>query len=204
MLTALRTGWSTRFETPDLPFFLCQITPYGYTSEENDPGETQIREEMERFGRTNGPRVGCAILSDIGELDCIHPGDKRTAGTRLAALALNRLYGKKDLKCDAPVFTKAVLSSDGKRVTLSFDHVEGWCMKGAYGPKFELAGTNGVYQAVASEVKANVRTVDLKVPDGLVPTSVTYMRKSCVHGFLKNEAGLPLGPFRGKVEPAAK
>ena len=204
MLTALRTGWSTRFETPDLPFFLCQITPYGYTPEEKDPGETQIREEMERFGRTNGPRVGCAILSDIGEVDCIHPGDKRTVGTRLAALALNRLYGKKNLKCDAPVFAKALLSSDGKRVTLSFDHVEGWCMKGTYGPRFELAGTNGVYQAVTSEVKANVRTIDLQVPDGLRPTSVAYMRKSCIHGFLKNEAGLPLGPFRGTVEPAAK
>jgi hypothetical protein len=30
------------------------------------------------------------------------------------------------------------------------------------------------------------------------------MRKSCVHGFLKNEAGLPLGPFRGAVEAASK
>jgi hypothetical protein len=30
------------------------------------------------------------------------------------------------------------------------------------------------------------------------------MRKSCVHGFLKNEAGLPLGPFRGKIERQAE
>ena len=202
MLTALRTSWSLRFETPDLPFFLCQITPYGYGygGEEKDPGITRIREEMERFGRTNGDRVGCAILSDIGEIDCIHPGDKRTVGTRLAALALNRIYGRKDLKCDAPVFRKAVLSADGRRVTLSFDHVEGWCRKGTYAPRFELAGTNGVYQAVESVVVKDVRTIDLKVPEGLQPVSVAYMRRSCVHGFVKNEAGLPLGPFRGAVE----
>ena len=206
MLTALRTGWSKRFEVADMPFFLCQITPYGYgfKTEEADPGEVQIREEMERFGRSNGNNVGCAILSDIGELDCIHPGDKRTVGTRLAALALNRIYGKKNLKCDAPVFDKAVLSADGKRVTLSFHNVDGWCMKGTYEPRFELAGTNGVYTAVKSVIKSNVKTIDLVVPDGVEPKKVAYMRRSCVHGFLKNEAGLPLGPFRGQVGSASK
>lgn len=76
---------------------------------------------------------------------CIHPGDKRTVGTRLAALALNRMYGRKDLKCDAPVFDKAVLSADGKRVTLSSLNVDGWCMKGSYAPRFELAGKDGAY-----------------------------------------------------------
>ena len=202
MLTALRTGWSKRFEVADMPFFLCQITPYGYgfKTEEDDPGEVQIREEMERFGRSNGNNVGCAILSDIGELDCIHPGDKRTVGTRLAALALNRIYGRKDLKCDAPVFDKAVLAADGKRVTLSFRNVDGWCMKGSYAPRFELAGKDGTYVAVKSIVKADVKTIDLVVPDGMEPTGVAYMRKSCVHGFLKNEAGLPLGPFRASID----
>jgi len=197
MLTALRTGWSKRFEVADMPFFLCQITPYMYQA--NDPGEVEIREEMERFGLSNGNNVGCAILSDVGELDCIHPGDKRTVGTRLAALALNRIYGKKELKCDAPIFDKAVLSADGKRVTLSFKNIEGWCMKGAYEPSFELAGTNGVYTAVKSVVKANVKTIDLQVPDGMKPSKVVYMRTSNSHGFLKNEAGIPLGPFRAAV-----
>lgn len=201
MLTALRTGWATRFEVADMPFFLCQITPYGYgfKTEEADPGEVQIREEMERFGLSNGNNVGCAILSDIGELDCIHPGDKRTVGTRLAALALNRIYGRKDLKCDAPVFDKAVLSDDGKRVTLSFRNVEGWCMKGSYAPRFELAGADGVYKPAVCDIKAKVKTITLAVPDGMRPERVAYMRRSCVHGFLKNEAGLPLGPFRAPV-----
>ena len=31
---------------------------------------------------------------------------------------------------------------------------------------------------------------------GRPPKKVAYMRKSCVHGTLKNEAGLPIGPFR--------
>lgn len=203
LLTALRTGWSLRFEIPDMPFFLCQITPYGYERDENDQGLVEIREEMERFGRTNGDRVGCAILSDIGEIDCIHPGDKRTVGTRLAALALNRIYGRKELKCDAPAFRKAVLSADGKTVRLYFDNIEKWCMKGQYVPQFELAGTNAVYQIVKSDIKATVPTIDLRVPDGLSPVRVAYMRKSCVHGFVKNEAGLPLGPFRGEVLPSS-
>ena len=200
MLTALRNGWGKRFEVDDMPFFLCQITPYSYgKSEEADPGNVLIREEMERFGLSNGNNVGCAILSDVGELDCIHPGDKRTVGTRLGALALNRIYGKKNLKCDAPVFDNALLSADGKKVTLSFKNIEGWCMKGNYEPRFELAGTNGVFKLAKSVVKANVKTIDLTVPDGMKPVRVTYMRKSNSHGFLKNEAGIPLGPFRAAV-----
>ena len=75
-------------------------------------------------------------------------------------------------------------------------------MKGSYEPRFELAGTNGVYIAVKSVIKANVKTIDLKVPNGMEPTAVAYMRRGCVHGFLKNEAGLPLGPFRGSVAKA--
>ena len=105
----------------------------------------------------------------------------------------------KNLKCDAPVFDKAVLSADGKSVTLSFKNVEGWCMKGLYEPRFELAGEDGQYVAVKAVLKAEVKTIDLKVPDGMKPVRVAYMRRSCVHGFLKNEAGLPLGPFRGPV-----
>lgn len=200
MLTALRNGWGKRFEVKDMPFFLCQITPYSYgKTEEADPGDTEIREEMERFGLSNGNNVGCAILSDVGELDCIHPGDKRTVGTRLAALALNRIYGKKNIKCDAPVFDKAVLSADGKKVTLSFRNIEGWCMKGNYAPRFELAGADGAFKAAKCNVKANVKTVDLEVPAGMKPVRVVYMRKSNTHGFLKNEAGIPLGPFRAAV-----
>ena len=73
-----------------------------------------------------------------------------------------------------------------------------------YEPRFELAGTNGTYMAAKSVIKANVKTIDLQVPDGMKPSAVAYMRRSCVHGFLKNEAGLPLGPFRGLVEDASK
>ena len=159
----------------------------------------QIREEMERWGLDNAPLAGCVNLSDVGEIDCIHPGDKRTVGTRLAAMALNRIYGFKDLKCDGPVFRKATLSKDGKKVTLTFDNVTGWCRKGDYPERFELAGADGKYVQVKCCYTAKVPTVDLEVPAGLKPKKVAYLRKSCVHSFLKNEAGIPLGPFRGDV-----
>lgn len=200
MLETLRAGWGEAFGCgPKMPFFICQIAPYGYTSEEKDDGSTEIREEMERWGLDNAPLAGCVNLSDVGEIDCIHPGDKRTVGTRLAAMALNRLYGFKSLKCDGPVFRKAMLSKDGKKVTLAFDNVTGWCHKGDYPERFELAGADGKYVQVKCSYRANVPTVDLEVPAGLQPKKVAYLRKSCVHSFLKNEAGIPLGPFRGDV-----
>ncbi len=203
MLETLRAGWGRAFECgADMPFFLCQIAPFGYASEQSDNGGTQIREEMERFGISNGPNVGCAILSDIGEVDNIHPGDKRSVGTRLAALALNRIYGFTQIKCDAPRFTGAELSADGKSVRLSFVNAAGWCRNGIYEPRFELAGADGVYKSAKAKYTTEGKTIDLEVPAGMTPAKVAYMRKSCVHGFIKNEAGLPLGPFRGSVAPA--
>ena len=197
MLETLRAGWGRAFECGgDMPFFLCQITPYGYTSEAADNGETMIREEMERFGLSNGPNVGCAICSDVGEIDNIHPGDKRTVATRLAALALNRVYGFKKLKCDAPVFEKATVSADGAKITLSFRNVEGFNRNGEYPEQFELAGEDGKWTLVKASYSAKGNTITLDVPAGLKPVQLAYMRKSCVHGFIKNEAGLPLGPFR--------
>jgi len=196
MLETLRAGWSAKFECPDMPFFLCQIAPFGYTSEEKDPATSEIREEMERFALDYAPNTGMAVLSDVGEFDNIHPVDKRTVGTRLAALALNRLYGFKGLKCDAPVLDKAELSADGRKVVLSFRHVEDWCMSGTYKPRFELAGEDGNYVLVDSLPVARSNRVELTVPEGMRPVKVAYMRKSCVPGLLKNEAGLPMGPFR--------
>lgn len=199
MLETLRKGWSDDFECPDLPFFFCQIAPYGYTTEERDDGSTQIREEMARFAANYAPNVGMAILSDVGELDNIHPGDKRTVGTRLAALALNRLYGFRQVKCDAPVLDKVERSADGKKIVLSFQNVENWCRNGTYRPAFELAGADGKYVTVESQTIAKSNRIELTIPAGLKPTRVAYMRKSCVHGFIKNEAGLPIGPFRADV-----
>ena len=196
MLHTLRAGWGARFECPGMPLFICQIAPYGYSSEEKDSGETQIREEMERFALDNAPNVGLAVLSDVGEIDNIHPGDKRTVGTRLAALALNRLYGFKQIACDAPLLDVAKKSEDGKKVILTFRNVADWCMNGTYKPRFELAGEDGNYVIVDSKLVGHSNRIELSVPAGMTPKKVTYMRKSCVHGFIKNEAGLPLGPFR--------
>ncbi len=195
LLKALHAGWSTAFECPDMPFYLVQIAPYGYQSEAADPGETQIREEMERFAAEE-KNCGLAVISDVGEVDNIHPGDKRAVGTRLAALALNRLYGFKNLICDAPKF-KAVSPVKSGRVTLTFDHVAAWNLNGTSPLRFELAGADGKYVEVKSALKGN--TVELVVPAGMTPAKVAYMRKSCWHGFLKNEAGLPLGPFRADL-----
>ena len=94
----------------------------------------------------------------------------------------------------------AAVAADGRTVTLTFRNVEDWCLNGTYQPRFELAGADGAYVLVKSRAVPKTNRVELTVPDGLVPKRVAYMRKSCVHGFLKNEAGLPLGPFRKDLQ----
>ena len=90
----------------------------------------------------------------------------------------------------------ATTSADGKKVVLTFRNVEDWCMNGTYKLRFELAGADGTYVIVDSKPVAKSNKVELAVPVGMTPKKVVYMRKSCVPGTLKNEAGIPLGPFR--------
>lgn len=191
LLKALHRGWMERFENPDMAFYLTQITSYGYYGGVNDPGECRIREEMERFGDEE-PNAGCASVGDVGDDSNIHPSDKRTVATRLAALALNRTYGMKQVKCDAPKFRRAVMQPYG-RLVLHFDHVEGWCKNGNEAEPFELAGDDGVFVPVKSEFRGT--TVVLTVPKGMTPRKVAYMRQFRTYGRLRNEAGLPVLPF---------
>ena len=188
LLTALKRGWAKTFENPDMAFYLAQIAPYNYGND----GSVRIREEMARFGMDE-PNCGTAVLSDVGELDNIHPGDKRTVGTRLAALALNRTYGFKHVPCDAPALASYEKLSDG-RLRLVFNHVRAWCMNGDCKPPFEVAGTNGVFVAATCGDYCD-NTLVLTPPKGVDAVRLSYMRVFSQQGFLRNEAGLPLGPF---------
>jgi len=196
LLTALKRGWAKTFENPDMAFYLAQIAPYNYGS----GGSVRIREEMARFGAKE-PHCGTAVLSDVGELDNIHPGDKRTVGTRLAALALNRTYGLKHIPCAAPVLAAYAKLPDG-RLRLHFTNVAAWCMNGECKPPFEVAGTNGVFvAATCGDYKDNMLVVT--PPAGVDPVRLAYMRTFLQQGFLRNEAGLPLGPFVCDVAASA-
>ncbi|MBR0505644.1 MAG: hypothetical protein IJJ84_09570 [Kiritimatiellae bacterium] len=191
-LHALWNGWSKAFGDPKMPFYLVQIAPFDYGMNADNAGASacDIWEAEEAFAREN-PYAGMATIVDVGEHDNIHPGDKRTVAIRLAALALNRTYGRKDVPCDNPALKSSAVKGD--TVTLTFDHVENWLMHGLDAAPFEIAGADGKF--VPAKAKYLKGAVELRADGVAEPKQVRYLWNWCKAGRLKNDYGLPLPPF---------
>ncbi len=117
LCTGLIASWRKLFGRPDLPFAWCQLASLGPKAK--NPGECdswiELRAAQQRCLKV--PGTGQAILIDAGEDGDIHPRDKRTPGRRLAAWALNRVYGK-----DVPFRGPNVVSTrvEGNAVAVRF------------------------------------------------------------------------------------
>ena len=194
-LEALWNGWSKAFEVPELSFYLVQLAPFGGYGERPDRF-CEIWTAQERFAEDHA-FAGMVSTVDVGEQDNIHPCRKRTVAMRLAAMALNRDYGRKDIPCECP----KVLScqAQGDAVLISFEHVRAWSRCGDEQPgEFEVAGTNGVFKAATVEYgKGTLKVLSKDVES---PKAVRYLWSWQLTGKLKNECGLPVPPFCVNVQ----
>ena len=201
---ALYNGWSKAFANPDLKLYFVQLAPFtqnwmGICTAQNK----FVAEEK---------NAALAVTADVGNFDDIHPNDKEVVAKRLAVHALKRDYGFDIPEDDSPVFAAAAFGADGT-VTVDFVHVKDWYV---YAPNrsreaaFEVAGTNGVWEAAKvvnwrQNKGKDGKTSDTDFIDGsqivvksgkvATPVKVRYMGKPRMAGTLYNQASLPLGPF---------
>ena len=196
-MQGLLNGWRIDFENPEMPFYFVQLAPYkhgGYKL-------PALWEAQQKFADANRKGVGMAVINDVGDLNDIHPADKTQVGHRLALLALNRTYGRRDIKADSPRLKSARVSNG--RYVLTFDHVEEF-KTNERKPAFEMAAGDGDYVPAEAEIKGRVIEVfSEKVP---TPAKLRFMWLPRSEASLFNEAGLPLGAFRvgDDSDPAAK
>ena len=90
----------------ELPFFYCQLA--GASGFPKSPGEVSgganVRmEQTATLGKAKN--VGMAVILETGEVE-VHGRNKIPAGQRLARLALNRVYGRKEIVCDSPIYRR--------------------------------------------------------------------------------------------------
>ncbi|MBS1368699.1 MAG: 9-O-acetylesterase [Lentisphaeria bacterium] len=195
-MQALLNGWRKVFNNPGMPFYFAQLAPYTYGG---DPTRLpQLWEAQQAFVDAN-EKTGMAVITDaVHNIRDIHPADKEIVGKRLAYLALNRDYGRSDVKADSPRLKDSKI--DGNRFVLDFNFVESW--KNADGnsvPYFEVAGMDGVFYPAKATIDGTRITVSSdKVA---APKSLRYMWNQTNQGKLANEAGLVLGSFRIMNEP---
>ena len=138
-----------------------------------------------------------ATAVDIGNEKDIHPKNKQEVARRLALLALNKTYGKKDLVCEAPAPVKYSFS-EGK-ATLTFNnkiHVR----NDSVACGFILCDANNKFVEGKAKLE-NPTTISITGAGLGKITAVRYDWADYPIGNIYGDTNLPVLPFRTDEMP---
>jgi sialate O-acetylesterase len=202
---------------PHLPFLYCQLAGWQHlpASPDANPGPANLREGQRRAQKLI-PDSAMAVILDNSEHE-IHGRFKGPAGDRLAALALNRVYGRKEVVCKSPDFAEATFGPSS--ALIRFD-VEGsplaahalresftWNAKSndvirivrrsspaSQLEGFTIRGADGTWRWADARITGR-DTVKVWADGAANPTAVRYNWGMQGFGNLYNAAGLPASCF---------
>jgi sialate O-acetylesterase len=115
MIESWRSAWGY-----DFAFYFAQIAPWSGYGSDNVYGAILRDQQRQVLNLTR--KTGMVVLSDIGDLKNIHPGNKQDVGKKFAALALHHDYNLSDISCSGPLFRSWELHKE--KIILHFDHAE--------------------------------------------------------------------------------
>lgn len=192
LFTLMIKAWRKAWKDAKMPFYFVQLANYQPTlTDPRDSLWAELRESQNKALKL--PNTGTALAIDIGDAFDIHPANKQEVGRRLAALALNRLYGKKTPD-QGPTYKKHSVEKGGIRIT--FDAVEkGLQPTGKKLLGFAVAGKDRKFKWADARIvsKSAVLVNSPEVPE---PVAVRYAWADNPETNLHNSAGLPANPFR--------
>jgi sialate O-acetylesterase len=206
LFRALASDWRSHFTHPDgFPIYLAQLAGTGETHQKPiNTGWAEMRWEQMKIGESV-PLCATAVLIDTGEKPDVHAKDKKTAGERLARLALVRTYGVKDLVEAGPVpltvcHTQKLKPPKGVSETyaIRFKNADGLRTRDGKPLRgFQLTdGKNAEFvdaKIVTVDGQPTVQTVPAKL--SFVPTALRYAWDEMPDANLVNGTGIPCGPF---------
>jgi sialate O-acetylesterase len=194
LFPAMIKDWRQKFAQGDLPFYFVQLANY-----ENPPAQPVNSDWAElRESQTYAlqlPHTGMAVAIDIGEAGNIHPKNKQEVGKRLALLALSDTY-KKDVDAKYPTVSSITFAEN--RVTVQIEPSSLLQKVNANAPirGFAIAGQDSVFYWAENVLLAD-NTIIVSSSKVKNPIAVRYAwSKNPGTLNLRNQAGLPLAPFR--------
>jgi len=192
-LKLLAQQWHKHFST-NMPMLLVEIAPHCYEGEMGTSAAF-IREKQYKAS-LEIPNCAMVSTNDLVypyEVKQIHPCQKRPIGERLALTALARYYGYEGVMYKHPTFERMEIKSDTCVIHLK-DTYTGIVPQANY-EGFEMAGADRIfYPAHATYVRHNKFRLTSKAV--AKPVAVRYCYRNFLLGNVKNQAWLPLIPFR--------
>lgn len=192
LMPAMIKSWRDTFGHGDFPFLMVQLAPFKQISEEPQESDWAELREAQLMTTRASPKVGLAVITDVGEQNDIHPQKKEPVGARLALAARAIAYGEK-IEHSGPVFEQMAVK-DGKAV-LKLTHVGGGLVaKGGDLKGFTIAGDDRKFVNAEARIEGDAVVVwSDKVPK---PAAVRFGWANYPVVNLWNKAGLPATPFR--------
>ncbi|MCV2486810.1 hypothetical protein OD917_17910 [Flavobacterium sp. SH_e] len=146
--------WRTKFKQGNFPFYFVQLSTFDEFGGNSQKGSrwAELREAQSETLKL--PNTGMAVTTDIGNAKDIHPTNKQDIGLRLAAIAMNNIYGKKQVH-SGPTYKSQEIK--GNQIILTFDNIG----KGLSTPNndelkgFEIAGSDKVFHSAKAIIKDN-------------------------------------------------
>lgn len=193
LFPALIQDWRKAWGLGDFPFLYVQIAGFGnFQPPASEPRECAWAELREAQLMTLSlPKTGMAVTIDIGEVDDIHPINKRDVGIRLGLTAQAVAYGEK-LEYSGPLYES--MKTNGEKAYIAFTHDKGLTTKGEELKGFSIAGTDRKFVYAEAEVQGDKVAVWSDAVKS--PVAVRYGWDFAPECNLYNAAGLPASPFR--------
>ena len=203
LFPALIADWR-RLWGRELPFLFVQLAPFERWMQCTGERYGIVRAAQQHTADTV-PGTAMAVTTDVGMQYDIHPKKKQPLGRRLALLAENKVYGEKDVLCEAPALT-GLTAADGA-LTLTFAHAGAGLYLAPAAPDgtpFAPGVFSGVQvwqngaalDAAALTARAAGNTVTLCGPAirAGAPTRVEIAQTPWCQVNLYNSAGIPARP----------
>jgi sialate O-acetylesterase len=189
------TDWRTKWNQGNFPFYFVQLSTFDEFGGNSTKGSrwAELREAQTETLKV--PNTGMAVTTDIGNAKDIHPTNKQDVAKRLASIALNNVYGKKQV-CSGPIYKSMEIK--GNEITLSFVSIgvglsstdKNGILKG-----FEIAGSDKVFYVAKAIIKDNKVIVSSESVSN--PVAVHYgWADDDTDINLFNKENFPASPFR--------
>ena len=203
LMQTLISGWRQAFGQGELPFFYVQIAPFAYDKE----GPSMADDAFFREAQTRISGLGntaMVITMDVGDVNNLHPKNKKPVGERLGRTALNRVYGQLDVAWQGPVYQGMEVKGHRVRVLFEPGTVAGGLRTrdGKAPAYFSLAGKDHVFHPAEAEIRGDA--VVLKAAGVKHPLAVRYAFTNYPITNFENGEGLPAVPFRTDDWPENK
>jgi len=200
--------WRQAFCQGDFPFLAVQLAPWDKNRKRSmaditqAPGESDWAElrEAQNHATKVLPKVGVAVITDVGDKDDIHPTRKEPVGARLALLAQRIGHGRR-VAAMGPVFHSQSIS--GNRIVLNFTETAGGlkALDGVALTGFAIAGEDHKWHWAQAEIRGTSQVV-VSAPEVEKPVAVRYGWADFPVVNLSDKGGLPASPFRSDKWPA--